>query len=234
MEFDFGALKVEFKNVRASRSFRMWFADRDTLRVTKPCYASEREALDFVRANAKWICSTRSAVPSRTSLADYLLANPSVWIFGDVYEVVAVPTRTKSAYVLRDDSARKILLMHRTGGAADSDIEGLFMDLASKSICSRVASVAEREGFEYSRISVRNQRGRWASRSSSGTVSFNWRLVLVPFELQDYVIYHEFAHSRFMDHSVSFWIYLSRLCPNAKALDRKISALSRGIFCVGS
>ena len=94
---------------------------------------------------------------------------------------------------------------------------------------------AEKFGVEYSRISVRNQSGRWASRSSSGALSFNERMLLLPCELQNYIICHELAHARFMDHSVSFWIWLGRLCPHAKRLDRELSKLSGKLFsdCTG-
>ncbi len=233
MDFDFGRVKIELKSVHRARSIRMWFADKDTLKITKPFYVSVQEALAFVRSNEKWISSSRASVPQRVSLLEYLSQNRPVWLFDREYEVSLLPTKTKSPYFLQDSSLSKILIMHRCGELAKGDIEDIFYSLAEKSISERVKNAAEKGGFTYSRLSVRNQRGRWASRSTSGTLSFNWRMVLLPFDLQDYVIAHEFAHTKVMDHSVAFWIFLSRICPNAKALDKKVSTLSREIFRIG-
>jgi predicted metal-dependent hydrolase len=60
-------------------------------------------------------------------------------------------------------------------------------------------------GVSWSRIEIRDQRSRWGSCSSRGTLSFNWRLVLAPFEVLDYVVVHELCHLREANHSDRFW-----------------------------
>ena len=72
-----------------------------------------------------------------------------------------------------------------------------------------VTMVADEEaqvlGVSFSRIDVRGQRTRWGSCSSRGTLSFNWRLVLAPVEVLDYVVVHEVCHLREPNHSPRFW-----------------------------
>ncbi|MHB8470782.1 MAG: M48 family metallopeptidase [Gaiellaceae bacterium] len=72
-----------------------------------------------------------------------------------------------------------------------------------------VAMLAEEEavelGVRYERIEIRDQRTRWGSCSTRGTLSFNWRLVLAPFEVLDYVVVHEVCHLREANHSRRFW-----------------------------
>jgi len=60
-------------------------------------------------------------------------------------------------------------------------------------------------GVSYRRIEIRDQRTRWGSCSPSGTLSFNWRLVLAPFDVLDYVVVHEVCHLREPNHSPRFW-----------------------------
>ena len=66
-----------------------------------------------------------------------------------------------------------------------------------------------------------------------GGLSFNWRVMLLPRRLQQYVFRHELAHVRFMDHSTAFWIFLNRLIPGAKRLDAELSKIGGEIFKVG-
>ena len=72
-----------------------------------------------------------------------------------------------------------------------------------------VTMLAEEEapplGVSYRRIEVRGQRTRWGSCSTRGTLSFNWRLVLAPFDVLDYVVVHELCHLREPNHSRRFW-----------------------------
>jgi len=64
---------------------------------------------------------------------------------------------------------------------------------------------AERIGVRYERIRIAGQRTLWGSCSTRGTLSFNWRLVLAPLEVLDYVVVHELCHLRVPNHSRRFW-----------------------------
>ena len=73
---------------------------------------------------------------------------------------------------------------------------------------------AERLGVAYRRIRIGDQRTLWGSCSPGGTLSFNWRLVLAPVEVLDYVVVHELCHLRVLDHSRRFWRLVERRRPH--------------------
>ncbi len=77
--------------------------------------------------------------------------------------------------------------------------------IAKQKIMEHVDYYARRMEIDYGSISMRNQKSRWGSCSSKGNLNFNYRLAYMPEELLDYVVVHELAHRRHMDHSAAFW-----------------------------
>ena len=85
---------------------------------------------------------------------------------------------------------------------------------AARDLPARLRDLAEHHGLHVSRISVRNQRTRWGSCSPSGHICLNWRLVLMPEAVREYVLIHELMHLRRLDHSRHFWRLVAHACPD--------------------
>jgi predicted metal-dependent hydrolase len=78
---------------------------------------------------------------------------------------------------------------------------------------ARLHELARAHGLAASRVSVRSQRTRWGSCGRDGHISLNWRLVLMPDWVRDYVLVHELMHLRRLDHSPKYWSLVAAACP---------------------
>jgi predicted metal-dependent hydrolase len=99
-------------------------------------------------------------------------------------------------------------------------LERWYRRRARTEIEPRLDAAVARARTHYSKLSIRSQRTRWASCSSSGAMSFNWRLLLAPEEILDYVVEHEVAHLEVHDHSQRFWNLLESRVPEVAERER--------------
>ena len=74
-------------------------------------------------------------------------------------------------------------------------------------------ALAEKHGIAVTRVSIRNQRSRWGACSAQGSITLNWRLILVPDFVREYVMVHELMHRRELNHSKRFWGHVRAACP---------------------
>ena len=89
-------------------------------------------------------------------------------------------------------------------------------------IVKRVRDYSSKMKVSYNRVTVRNQKTRWGSCSSKGNLNFNYRLFYLPEELLDYVVVHELAHRRHMNHSKDFWQEVETYFPDYKTCRKQL------------
>jgi predicted metal-dependent hydrolase len=172
--------------------------------VVLPRRAPERHAAEAVRELAPWIDRRRRAVAR--ARAEVGRAPGTVPYLGDVLRLVEEPGRTR---VHRRGEA----LLVPAGGGGEA-LERWYRRAARAEIGPRLDAAVARAGTRYTGLTIRGQRTRWASCSSTGAMSFNWRLLLAPAPVLDYVVEHEVCHLEVMDHSPRFWRLLSARVPD--------------------
>jgi hypothetical protein len=121
--------------------------------------------------------------------------------------------READAFVLRhaDWVARQRARL--TPSAFGLDERRALRERARTELTARLGAIAAEQGMSVAGVSIRNQRTRWGSCGRDGHISLNWRLVLMPPEVRDYVLIHELMHLRRLDHSPAFWRLVAAACP---------------------
>ena len=98
----------------------------------------------------------------------------------------------------------------------------LYKESALQTAKARLAYFNGLYGFDYQKISIRNQKTCWGSCSRKGNLSFNYRIALMPGHLADYIIVHELCHIGELNHSKRFWSLIARTMPEYKRLKKEL------------
>ncbi|WP_460925119.1 M48 family metallopeptidase [Pontibacter brevis] len=109
-------------------------------------------------------------------------------------------------------------------------IEEVYRKEAKQYLPQRVAYFADKFGFQYQSVFIKNAKSRWGSCSHNNNINLNLHLMRLPDALCDYVILHELAHTVEKNHGPHFWALLDRVCGDSKKLDNKLKAYRISIF----
>jgi predicted metal-dependent hydrolase len=98
------------------------------------------------------------------------------------------------------------------------------IEKAGEYLPKRLQELSKLHNLPYNKVTLRNQKTRLGSCSTQKNISLNIRLINLPAQLIDYVILHELAHTRHMNHSKDFWDFLESICPDAKSLHKSLKS----------
>ena len=105
----------------------------------------------------------------------------------------------------------------------------LYRDKAREIFEQKVSYYAQMMGVSYGRIAIRDQKTRWGSCSGEGNLNFNWRLIFAPAGVLDYVVVHELAHRKEMNHSPRFWKVVEDTMPEYRKYQQWLKENGRGL-----
>ena len=199
----------EFRVRRSPRARRVRVSvdGAGEVEVVLPRRAPERAAAQAVRELTPWIVRRRRTLAR--AAAEIGRPEGTVPYLGRDLRLVPQPGRERVHR--RGD---ELLVPKRDAAAA---IERFYRRRARAEIAPRLDAAVARARTSYTGLTIRGQRTRWASCSSTGAMSFNWRLLLAPPEILDYVVEHEVCHLEVMDHSPRFWALLASRVPDWRA-----------------
>ncbi len=205
-----------------ARGLRLTVGSTGNVRLSFPRGTHRENAARFIREKSAWILRALAAAKPASTIAAHLEKFPWVTVAGKICILEISETQARPFFVFREGE-ELVIFRHRGGEHRENDLQNLLRALATKTLPARTAHWGRETGAAFKRVSIRNQRGRWGSCSGNGTISLNWRLLLLPPALQDYVILHELAHTREMNHSSKFWDQLARWDRESEKNDRALT-----------
>jgi predicted metal-dependent hydrolase len=200
-------VRAEVRESRRARRLRLVVRPGGPLEVTVPRGTGARALRRFVDEHADWI-RDRLAERPPTVLG---LGRPGFVVLAGERIPVVMAAGERSSATLR----RGLLVV--SGADSGDAIARWYRREARRLLEASAARQAAVLGLSYSRVAVRDQRTRWGSCSTRGTLSFSWRLALAPPEVLDYVVLHELLHLREHNHSRAFWSLLDAHRPGWRA-----------------
>jgi predicted metal-dependent hydrolase len=208
--FDREVYLVRVHRHRQARRYtlRIHSATREVV-LTMPPRGSLREARAFAQKHGAWIAARLDRLPE-----------PAPFLHG-----IVLPLRGIDHRIVHRRGERGTVWIESTGGERSLCVAGEEPHLARRihdflkreakrdlEAASRLA--AQRLGVAIKRVSIRDQSSRWGSCSTTGVLSYSWRLILAPSFVLDYLAAHEVAHLLEMNHSRRFWRLVERVCPH--------------------
>ena len=170
--------------------------------------AARAAGLGLLTGNAAWVADRLGALPQPVVFAD----GAELCVAGVPHRIRHVPDARRGVWL--DDGE-----IHVSGDAAHLQrrVDDWLRAEARRRLGSLVTVKCEAAALKASRVTVKDTRSRWGSCTPDGTLMFSWRLVMAPVVVQDYVVAHEVAHLRHMNHGAAFWAFVSELTPHRAA-----------------
>jgi predicted metal-dependent hydrolase len=188
--------------------------------VTAPSRRGLSAALDFARGEREWIAGQLAKAPGPVAL----LVGTVIPFRGQPHEISAACHGSAPVWV--DDG---MILVRGDAAHASRRVLDFLKREARKAFESSVLDYAEKLGVKPSRITVRDTASRWGSCSSARALSFSWRLILAPDFVLNYVVAHEVAHLREMNHSPRFWAHVRSIAPHMDTAQAWLKANGRDL-----
>jgi predicted metal-dependent hydrolase len=181
--------------------------------LTIPPRGTVKEAAAFAQKHGGWIAARLGRLPQGAPFAD-----------GVVLPLRGVPHRIMhrggargTVWTEADADGEQLLCVAGQAPHIDRRIGDFLRREARRDLQSASQRYADALGLSFKRLTVRDQSSRWGSCSTTGMLSFSWRLILAPSRVLDYLAAHEVAHLVEMNHSPKFWRLVQRICPGHEA-----------------
>jgi len=217
--------QVSFIINERSRRIRLSVKSDGEIAVSMPPSALYRDAIRFVESKTDWIVKQQSRIR-----AGLTLFAPESCFKTRFHKLAITKGNTDKVYNRIGNGVIQIFIPERVNHEQpkiQEFIKNTLIDVmrweAKIYLPKRLKELADKHGFKYQNVSIKNASTRWGSCSSVNNINLNLHLMRVPEHLIDYVLLHELAHTVVKNHGEKFWLLLEQCYPNARKADKEMN-----------
>jgi predicted metal-dependent hydrolase len=209
--FDRAIYPVRLRRHRQARRYtlRIQAATREVI-LTMPPRGTLKEAGQFAQKHGAWIAARLGRLPEAAPFANGVV----VPLRGEPHRIAHRQGARGAVWTEADANGERLLCVAGNAPHIDRRIGDFLRREAKRDLETASRQFAADLGVNIRRVTVRDQSSRWGSCSTTGMLSFSWRLILAPCFVLNYLAAHEVAHLVEMNHSARFWRLVRRLCPD--------------------
>ncbi|WP_439923616.1 M48 family metallopeptidase [Nitrobacter sp. JJSN] len=212
---------VRLRRHRRARRYtlRIHPSDREAI-LTMPPRGTLVEAKDFAQRHGGWIAARLGRLPKAAPFHHGAV----IPLRGVAHRIVHRTGERGTVWAETRDSGERILCVAGELDYLERRVHDFLKREARRDLQKAAQRYADTLGVKVKRLSIRDQSSRWGSCTSSGSLSFSWRLILAPPFVLDYLAAHEVAHLVEMNHSPRFWKVVARICNHVERAKRWLDA----------
>jgi predicted metal-dependent hydrolase len=211
VDFDREVYQVRLRRNRQARRYtlRIHSATREVV-LTMPPRGSLKQAREFAQKHGAWIAARLQRLPQAVPF----LHGTVLPLRGVDYHITHRHGARGTVWTESNTAGERLLCVAGAPPHISRRIRDFLKREARRDLEAASHRAAQALGVAIKRVSIRDQSSRWGSCSTTGVLSYSWRLILAPPFVLDYLAAHEAAHLIEMNHSLSFWRLVERICPH--------------------
>jgi predicted metal-dependent hydrolase len=228
--FDREAYLVRLRRHRQARRYtlRIHSVTREVV-LTMPPRGSLRQASEFAQKHGAWIAARLGRLPEAAPFADGAVLP----LRGVDHRIVHRRSARGTVWVESGEASERLLCVAGAEPHIPRRVRDFLKREAKRDLETASRRAALALGVAIKRVSIRDQSSRWGSCSTTGVLSYSWRLILAPSFVLDYLAAHEVAHLLEMNHSRGFWRLVERICPHMSRAKAWLDAHGTGLHRYG-
>ncbi|MCK3682762.1 SprT family zinc-dependent metalloprotease [Maribellus sp. YY47] len=220
--------QVTFSKNSRSKNIKLSIKPDKSILVSYPFYVSSKEVVNFVLKNEAWILEQQSRLDARKTKID-----PEAGMKTKLYQVQFL--KSDANRVSRKGKVIRIMLADfdsdQSKAFAEKCLTEIYRFEAKQILPGRLAELAKQHGFQYNKVTIRDNRRNWGSCSSANNISLNLQMMKLPDALIDYILLHELVHTEVKNHGPKFWQRLDEITGHrAKELAGQVRKFSTYIL----
>lgn len=204
--------RIVYKPSKKSRSLRISIHSAEKVLVSFPHRTSQRQVQHFVEEHKEWLIIHFQEIHQRRNTLG--IQTNQLLLYGEVKNIVLDFTHTKPVGVQLQGDSLLINPVSKTTRSINAALTRFLRQEIAQYITEHCHLFSQQMNIVFNKITFRNQSTRWGSCSSQGNLNFNEKLIHAPPAVINYVIIHELAHRKHMNHSPQFWRLVEQFDPN--------------------